>query len=226
MAQQAAAAQRRARQPQTIGAELALIEAARRAELRQHALAGALVRQQRLQPASEGVEAACQAAGGGKVQAGAGVLPALRRPPVTWHQPRHHVEPAFRRSHLHLQRLGDMPLHQLVEIIPFAAQRGLQQPIAGIAVGDLAAGLIVQSFQPLDKLHHRLRFADGVQRYAQQAERFAHVGQAAGHVQRLADGNVRQRGLQGGEQFTQALLQPNGAIGGVQRQRGEDMLGH
>ena len=70
------------------------------------------------------------------MQAGAGVLPALRRPPVTRHQPRDHVEPAFRRLHLHLQWLGDVLLHQLVEIIPFAAQRGLQQPIAGIAVGD------------------------------------------------------------------------------------------
>lgn len=119
-----------------------------------------------------------------------------------------------------------MLLHQLVEIIPFAAQRGLQQPIAGIAVGDLAAGFVVQSFQPLDKLHDRLRLADGVQRDAEQAERFAHVGQAAGHVQRLADGDVRQRRLQGGQQFAQALFEPNGATGGVQRQRGEDMFGH
>lgn len=160
------------------------------------------------------------------MQTGAGVLPAPRRTPVTRHQPWHHVEPAFRRLHLHLQRPGNVLLHQLVEIIPFAAQRGLQQPIAGIAVGDLATGFIVQSFQPLDKLHHRLRLADGMQRYAQQTERLAHVRQTAGHVQRLADGNVRQRGLQGGQQFAQALFESNGAIGGVQRQRGEDVLGH
>ena len=65
-----------------------------------------------------------------------------------------------------------------------------------------------------------------MQRDAEQAERLAHVGQAAGHVQRLADGDVRQRRLQGGQQFAQALIEPNGAAGGVQRQRGEDMFGH
>lgn len=65
-----------------------------------------------------------------------------------------------------------------------------------------------------------------MQRYAQQTERLAHVRQTAGHVQRLADGNVRQRGLQGGQQFAQALIEPNGAAGGLQRQRGEDVLGH
>ncbi|MNY53421.1 hypothetical protein D3C86_1891760 [compost metagenome] len=87
--------------------------------MRQYATARALIGQQRLQPASEGIGAAGQAAGGGKVQTGAGQLPALFGTPVTGGKPRHHVIPAFRCPQLHLQRLGNVLLNQLVEVIAF-----------------------------------------------------------------------------------------------------------
>ncbi|MNH04596.1 hypothetical protein D3C79_638960 [compost metagenome] len=62
-------------------------------------------------------------------------------------------------------------------------------------------------------------------RDTEQPQSFTHVGQPAGHVQRLADGHIRQRGMQLRQQIAEAIVQTEGVTGGVQRQCGEDVLG-
>ncbi len=196
----------------------------RRAEPGQHALPRPAIRQHRLLPAHQVVQAAGQAAGGGEVLARRRELPgAAGVLPVAGAEAADRVEPGLRHAEADAERFGDAVAHQTGEAEAPAQQRRVDQPVAGVGVGDLVPGREVQPGQAIQEVEALLPPHRSALRHAEQRQRLAQVRQAAGHVEGAADRDRGQVAAQPRQQPAERIVQADAVL--AQRQRREDMLG-
>ncbi len=184
----------------------------------------ALAPHQPLKPAGECFRTACKAAGCGDMQASGGKLPVLFGLPVTRHQAVDRIVPDVRRFQKHVERRGNMLLHEIVKTETMALQRRFHQTVTGIGIGNFAAGIEIQPGQPGQVFEKRASLCFGIDGKAKQRETLARIRQTAAHIERLPDRDVAQRRLQLRQMFAERIVEPDQIRMG-QHHGAKDMLG-